>query len=129
MSGVAHTWISSTLATEFVSLAAAKATLAVLEREQVPDRLAVSGGRLLAGLERLAERHGEVVAAVAGVPQMCFCQFREERHASAVARAVARRGVLFKRSAYDFVSLAHDDATIDATLEVLDDALGEVARL
>ncbi|MGH7629050.1 MAG: aminotransferase class III-fold pyridoxal phosphate-dependent enzyme [Gemmatimonadales bacterium] len=128
MSAVAHTWISSTLSTEFVSLAAARATLAVLERERVPAQLGRLGARLLAGLEALAARHGEVVAGVAGVPQMCFWQFREERHARALARAAARRGVLFKRSAYDFVSLAHDEPTIDATLALLDDALHEVAR-
>jgi glutamate-1-semialdehyde 2,1-aminomutase len=129
MAAVARTWISSTLATEFVSLAAAGATLTVLERERVPERLARTGGRLLAGLQMLARRHPEVLAGVAGVPQMCFCQFREERHASALARAAARRGVLFKRSAYDFVSLAHDDATIDGTLAVLEDAVDEVSRM
>jgi glutamate-1-semialdehyde 2,1-aminomutase len=126
MSAVAHTWISSTLSTEFVSLAAARATLAVLERERVPARLGAIGGRLLAGLEALARRHPEVIAGVAGVPQMCFCRFRDEQHARAMARAAARRGVLFKRSAYDFVSLAHDEATIDATLALLEDAADEV---
>ncbi len=129
MSGVAHTWISSTLATEFVSLAAARATLTVLERERVPAQLGRAGARLLRGLQGLAGRHPDVVAGVAGVPEMCFCRFREERQAPAVARAAARRGVLFKRSAYDFVSLAHDDATIDATLALLEDAVHEVSRM
>jgi glutamate-1-semialdehyde 2,1-aminomutase len=129
MSGISHTWISSTLATEFVSLAAAKATLAVLERDRVPERLAEIGGRLLGGLTRLAERRPEVIAAVAGIPQMCFCRFREERQGPALARAAARRGLLFKRSAYDFVSLAHDEATIDTSLDVLDEAIAEVARM
>jgi glutamate-1-semialdehyde 2,1-aminomutase len=129
MKAVAYTWISSTLATEFVSLAAARATLVVLERDRVPDQLEGVGRRLISGLGSIASRHSDVIAAVAGVPQMCFCQFREERHAPAVARAAARRGVLFKRSAYDFVSLAHDDAIIDATLACLEDAVDEVARM
>jgi glutamate-1-semialdehyde 2,1-aminomutase len=129
MSAVAHTWISSTLATEFVSLAAAKATLHILERDQVPAALGRAGARLYRGLERLAERHPAVLAGVAGVPEMCFCRFREEWQSPALARAAARRGVLFKRSAYDFVSLAHDDATIDITLAVLDDALHELPRV
>ncbi|HET8622392.1 MAG TPA: aminotransferase class III-fold pyridoxal phosphate-dependent enzyme [Gemmatimonadales bacterium] len=129
MSAVARTWISSTLATEFVSLAAARATLRVLERDNAPAVLGSLGARLFTGLERLGERHGTIVAGVSGVPEMCFCRFREEWQAPALARAAARRGVLFKRSAYDFVSLAHDDATIDATLAALDDALGEVGRM
>jgi glutamate-1-semialdehyde 2,1-aminomutase len=129
MSAVAHTWISSTLSTEFVSLAAARATLMVMERDDVPGRLSAVGRRLFSGLESIADRHPDVIAGVAGVPQMCFCRFREERQAPALARAAARRGVLFKRSAYDFVSLAHDEATIDATLASLEDAVREVARM
>jgi glutamate-1-semialdehyde 2,1-aminomutase len=129
MSAVAHTWISSTLSTEFVSLAAARATLHVMERDGVPAALSRVGARLFAGLEGLRERYPAVVAGVFGVPQMCFFRFCEERYSPLLARAAARRGVLFKRSAYDFVSLAHDDATIDATLAVLEDALAEVARV
>jgi glutamate-1-semialdehyde 2,1-aminomutase len=129
MAAVAHTWISSTLSTEGVALAAARATLQVLERDRVPEALERVGARLLAGLERLAERHPAVIGGVAGVPQMCFCRFQQERQAPALARAAARRGVLFKRSAYNFVSLAHDEGTIDQTLALLDEALDEVARI
>jgi glutamate-1-semialdehyde 2,1-aminomutase len=129
MSGVAHTWISSTLATEFVSLAAARATLAVLERESVPRRLGEIGRSLLAGLRQLAGRRPEVIAEVAGIPQMCFCRFREEQQGPALARAAARRGLLFKRTAYNFVSLAHGDADIAASLEILAEAADEVAGM
>ncbi len=129
MIAVAHTWISSTLATEFVSLAAARATLTVLEREGVPARLHQHGARLVAGLEGVAARHADVIAGVTGIPEMCFCQFRSERHAAAVARAAARRGVLFRRTAYNFVSLAHDRPTIDSTLGHFENAVEEVARM
>jgi hypothetical protein len=33
----------------------------------------------------------------------------------------ARRGLLFKRTAYNFVSLAHDEATIDRSLAILEE--------
>jgi hypothetical protein len=36
--------------------------------------------------------------------------------------------VLFKRSAYNFVSLAHDERMIDHALDVLDDSLRAVGR-
>ena len=45
---------------------------------------------------------------------------------AALAVAAARRGLLFKRSAYNFVSLAHDDAAIDRALVILGEALEEV---
>ena len=39
---------------------------------------------------------------------------------------MARRGVLFKRTAYNFVSLAHDEASVVRVLEALDDTLRHV---
>jgi glutamate-1-semialdehyde aminotransferase len=42
-----------------------------------------------------------------------------------VARGCAARGLLFKRSAYNFVSLAHEEETIDRTLETLDVVLAK----
>jgi glutamate-1-semialdehyde aminotransferase len=35
---------------------------------------------------------------------------------------------LFKRSAYNFVSLAHTESVVDRTLQVLDEALSTVAK-
>lgn len=43
-----------------------------------------------------------------------------------VARGCAARGLLFKRTAYNFVSLAHDEVAVDRTLEVLDEVLTKV---
>jgi len=123
MAGVSRTWISSTLATELVSLAAARATLGVIQRDGVPARLRTLGGRLLEGLELLARRHPDRVAGVAGVPEMCFLQFPDEAASRTLARGAADRGVLFKRSAYNFVSAAHDTAVIDRTLGVLGEVL------
>jgi glutamate-1-semialdehyde 2,1-aminomutase len=126
MTNIAHTWISSTLATEWVALAAARATLAEMVTRDVPRHLSRVGARLLAGLERLAARHPASVAGVGGLPEMCFLQFRDDTASRRLAAAAARRGLLFKRSAYNFVSLAHDEAVIDDTLERLEEALSTV---
>jgi hypothetical protein len=45
-----------------------------------------------------------------------------------VASHCARRGLLFKRTAYNFVSLAHDEATIDESLGILGETLTKVER-
>src|SRR5207253_2203653 len=50
MAGVARTWISSTLATEAVALAAAQATLETFAHEDVSGHLHRMGTRLLHGL-------------------------------------------------------------------------------
>jgi glutamate-1-semialdehyde 2,1-aminomutase len=123
MGKISRTWISSTLATEFVSLAAAQETLRVMLVDSVPSHLARVGGRLFVGLQALAERHAGLVAGVGGVPQMCLLHYRDEEISQRVTAAAARLGVLFKRSAYNFVSLAHDDDVVDRTLDVLDEAL------
>ncbi len=128
MAGVGRTWISSTLATEFVSLAAAKATLEVLVSRRVPEHLGRVGARLRQGLEALHREHSDLVTGVGGMAEMCFLQYGDEAVSRAVTAACAQSGLLFKRSAYNFVSLAHDDAVVDRTLEQLREALSAVAK-
>jgi glutamate-1-semialdehyde 2,1-aminomutase len=126
MAAASRTWISSTLATEGVSLAAARATLDVFEREDVCGHLHRVGMRLLHGLHQLQRAHARVVTGVAGVAEMCFLHYATEELSQRAALAAAQRGLLFKRTAYNFVSLAHDDATIDRTLDILDETLREL---
>jgi glutamate-1-semialdehyde 2,1-aminomutase len=128
MAGVGRTWISSTLSTEFVSLAAAKATLNVMVNRRVPEHLGRVGARLRQGLEALQREHSDLVAGVGGIPEMCFLHYVDEAVSRAVTAACAHTGLLFKRSAYNFVSLAHDDAIVDRTLEQLREALSAVTK-
>lgn len=128
MEQVRRTWISSTLATEMVALAAAEATVEVSVREGVPARLTASGTRLREGLETLASNRSDLIRGVSGLPEMCYLQFTDEAIGPLVARAAASRGLLWKRSAYNFVSLAHTDGLIDRALELLDASCAEVER-
>ena len=127
MAAVTRTWISSTLATEGVALAAAQATLNVFEGKDVCGHLHQVGTRLLHGLHRLHRKHADLVTGVAGVAEMCFLHFASDRVSLEVARGCAARGLLFKRTAYNFVSLAHDEAAIDQTIEVVGEVLGEIS--
>jgi glutamate-1-semialdehyde 2,1-aminomutase len=128
MQGVARTWISSTLATESVALAAARATLEVFERDAVCAHLHGVGTRLLHGLQRLQRDHGGVVTGVGGMAEMCFLSYATEPLGRAVAAECARRGLLFKRTAYNFVSLAHDETAVDRALATVEEVLEEVVR-
>jgi glutamate-1-semialdehyde 2,1-aminomutase len=127
MSGTSRTWISSTLATEGVALAAARATLEVFAREDVCGHLHRVGTRLLHGLHELQRRHPASITGVAGIAEMCFLHYATEELSHHVAQEAAAHGVLFKRTAYNFVSLAHDERAVSETLDVLDRALGAVA--
>jgi glutamate-1-semialdehyde 2,1-aminomutase len=126
MAATENTWISSTLATEMPSLAAARATLGVMMSEMVPRQLNRIGRRLFDGLSGLARTHPDRVRAARGIPEMCHLEYRDEATAVAVARGCARRNVLFKRSAYNFVSLAHQPEDVDRLLGVLDETLGAI---
>ncbi len=127
MAMAGRAWVSSTLATEFVGLAAADATLNVMVRERVPAQIARTGGQLFAGLEELAARHAGLVLGVRGLPEMCFLELADDAASAALARAMADRGILFKRSAYNYISAAHDAATVVATLAALDEVLSALA--
>jgi len=126
MAGATRTWISSTSATEAVSLAAALATLQVYENEAVCAHLHRVGTSLLHGLHRLWREHPHLVVDVGGVAEMCFLNYVSEPVSHAVAGECARRGVLLKRTAYNFVSLAHTEADVDRTLGVLEEVLANV---
>ena len=126
MAAVGQTWISSTLATEMPALAAGRATLEVMREEKVPERLREIGGELFKALTRLANQHPDMVRAARGIPEMCHLEYRDEGTAFAVTRGCAHRGILFKRSAYNFVSLAHQPADVDRLLGVLDETLREL---
>jgi glutamate-1-semialdehyde aminotransferase len=125
MSAATKTWISSTLATEFASLAAAEATLLELERADVAGHLERVGTPLLAGLHRLAEAFPALLRRAVGLPAMCFLEFTTGDHGRDIVMGCARHGLLFKRSAYNFVSLAHDERAVAGALDVLQSVLRE----
>lgn len=124
MEGVARTWISSTLATESVALTAALAVLQVMERDDIPVVLETFGERWLHGLRALAGAYPDLVAGTFGIPAMCGLRFTSDDAARAVTIGAARRGLLFKRTAYNFVSAAHRPPEIDDALGILEESLG-----
>ncbi len=126
MRHVADSWISSTMATEWVSLAAARATVNLMVTSQVPRHLHAVGSELLTGLRLLAEQYPARIERVSGIEEMCHLVYRDDALSSRVTVACAERGLLFKRSAYNFVSLAHTSADVTQALTILDDVLHQL---
>ena len=127
MRRVRETWISSTLATEFVSFAAARATIGVALNRGLSAHLEHTGAHLLQGLERLAGDYPALTRGARGIPQMCYLHWVSEEVSGRVARECARRGLLFKRNAYNFVSLAHERKDIESALGTLEEVLRELS--
>jgi len=128
MDAVNRTWISSTLATEHVSLSAALAVLNQYENQDVTGFLGARGEVLKTGLTGIAENLGEQRAVARGVPEMCFLDFASEELSAVFAAQAARRGVIFKRNAYNFVSYAHTEEIVVDILARLHEAADEVKR-
>jgi glutamate-1-semialdehyde 2,1-aminomutase len=118
------TWVSSTLATEYVALAAAGAVLDVWDEVDVAGRLAHGGAALRAGLAAEAARGAWTVG---GIPEMFLLRFEDAARERRFLLRCAEAGVLLKRGAYDFPSLAHGEAEVAATLAAVRGALGGLA--
>ncbi len=128
MDAVNRTWISSTLATEHVSLGAALAVLDVFDRDDVITVIQSGGQRLLDGLERIAGRFGDHGVDARGMAEMCFLNFANSDLSATFASLAAVRGVIFKRNAYNFVSLAHTDGVMSDILTRLEEVAEEVIQ-
>ncbi len=127
MEAATRTWISSTLATEFVSLAAAEAVLDVYQREDVAGHLANVGERFYRGLESVVSDYGGVTKAVRGIAEFCYLECVDDQTSALLAAKCAANGLIFKRNAYNFVSLAHPDAVIDDVVQRVGDAVDQIA--
>ncbi|HVO35330.1 MAG TPA: aminotransferase class III-fold pyridoxal phosphate-dependent enzyme [Gemmatimonadales bacterium] len=124
MARVRSTWISSTLATEFVALAAANAVLDVWGETDVAAHLRLIGRAMLDGLAPLAASGLEVC----GLPEMWFLRFGDSGRERRFLLGCVRRGVLLKRGGYNFPSLSHQRGDVDETLKAVRDVLAEALR-
>jgi len=130
---------AGTLSGNPVAMAAGLATLRETNRPGFYEALEQKTKRLLAGLERAAQRHG-VAITVGHAGSMWGVYFTEgpvRNYADAKRtdtalfahwhKAALARGVFLAPSAFEagFVSSAHSDADIDFTIEQLDAALAE----
>lgn len=127
MDALKKTWISSTLAGEATALAAA---FVVLETHRETD--------VCAALHRIGKATRDIVAlalkssglggvSIEGIDPMWLMRFDTPEKEARFLRAAVRHGVLFKRGAYNYAALAHDDA-IQAIEAGASNAFVEVQR-
>jgi glutamate-1-semialdehyde aminotransferase len=125
---------SATFHGDTAAMAAALATLDIVDRTGAAAHVERLGARLLEGLGEIARAHG-VAAEAYGEPLPCmpFLRFTDDDpRGRAVAtetfyREVSRRGILLHPRHMWFVSLAHTDADVAHTLEVADAAMRVVS--
>lgn len=113
MARVRETWVSSTLSTELVALAAADAVLDVWERQDVAGHITRVGVRIMDALDK-ALKSGE--PRLLGLPEMWFLRFQDPDLERRFLLGCVQRGVLLKRGAYNFPSLAHRERDVKRTV-------------
>ncbi|HEX2717276.1 MAG TPA: aminotransferase class III-fold pyridoxal phosphate-dependent enzyme [Gemmatimonadaceae bacterium] len=113
MDAATRTWISSTLAGETGGLAAANAVLDWHEREDVCARLASIGAAMRAAVHRAVDAAGIPGIATFGLDQMWGIRFEDAATEELFVRYAVEEGALFKRGAYNFAAIAHEDVIDD----------------
>ncbi len=121
MSAAGRTWISSTAAAESTGLAAAKAVLDWHERVDVPERIARAGGMLLDTIGSALRDAPWTGVQAAGPLAMWRLTATVPEQLDALVAGAMRAGLLLKRGAYQFASLAHDEAVIELVAQAMPD--------
>lgn len=110
MEAAGRTWISSTLAGESMAIAAALAVLEIYEGdEDVCASLGRVGAAMRSAVETAVKASGIQGVTVAGIDPMWFVRFDDPSVERQFLEESVREGVLFKRGAYNYASLAHDE--------------------
>ena len=115
MDTLKKTWVSSTLAGEGGSLAAALAVLDWHGENDVCPELARIGGEMRERFTTALKASGLGGISVHGIDPMWFVKFESPDAERRFVSLAAQHGALFKRGAYNFAALAHDE---DALVEM-----------
>ena len=126
MDAAKRTWISSTLAGEAASLAAAQAVLAWHDTADVCDSLWTIGAEMKRAVSSAIEASAVTGVTVDGIDPMWLLRWDDPKRERRFLELAAAHGVLFKRGAYNFSALAHDEEAVSAIEAGASDALVEL---
>jgi len=109
MSAARDTWISSTLASESTSIAAALAVLDWHDKADICATLAETGRDMRAAVDRAIMASGIGGVTTQGIDPMWLMRWDDAAMESRFLLRALDEGVLFKRGAYNFAAIAHDE--------------------
>jgi glutamate-1-semialdehyde aminotransferase len=112
MEAAAKTWISSTLASEATALAAIAGVLEWHDKTEVCDTLWKTGEEMMGAVNRAIAASGAEGVSVDGIAPMWFIRFDTPERESRFLELALEQDVLFKRGAYNYPAIAHDEQTL-----------------
>ena len=123
MDAAQRTWISSTLASESTALAAALAVLDWHEEADVCATLAETGREMRGAMDRAIAASGVGGVTTHGIDTMFLLRWEDSARESRFLAEGVRAGVIFKRGAYNFAAIAHDEEALRAIESAASSAL------
>jgi glutamate-1-semialdehyde 2,1-aminomutase len=108
MEAARKTWISSTLASESVALAAGIAVQSYHEELDVCAELAATGRDMRLGVDNAIAASGVTGVNTEGSDAMWLLRWDDPARETRFLLLALEAGVIFKRGAYNFAALAHD---------------------
>ncbi len=130
MDGAHHSFISSTYWTESIGPVAALATLDVMDKQEVPARVARVGERVEAAWKKYAEQYSLPVKVGGGYPCLAKFEFKHE-HANTLKTLytikMLKKGYLAGSSIYP--TLAHTDDIISAYSDAIAEVFQELSTI
>lgn len=118
MESAQRTWISSTLAGEAMAIAAALAVLGIYEGEEdICASLGRVGAAMRDAVQSAVAASGIAGVSIDGLDQMWFMRFADPMVERRFLEEAVHEGVLFKRGAYNYAALAHDEEEIIVEIE------------
>jgi glutamate-1-semialdehyde aminotransferase len=112
MAAARDTWISSTLASESTALAAALAVLDWHDKADICATLAEAGRDMRAAVDRAIMASGFGGVTTWGIDPMWLMRWDDPAWESRFLLRALDEGVLFKRGAYNYAAVAHDEEAL-----------------
>lgn len=117
MQAASETWISSTLAGDAMALAAVGAVLEIYDQQDVCADLARIGASMRRAVSEAIMASGIAGVSAEGLDPMWFLRFDDAAVERRFLELAVAEGVLFKRGAYNYAALAHDEEEIVVEVE------------
>ncbi|HEY2067269.1 MAG TPA: aminotransferase class III-fold pyridoxal phosphate-dependent enzyme [Gemmatimonadaceae bacterium] len=112
MDAARKTWISSTLASESTALAAALAVLDWHDEADICATLAETGRAMRSAVDQAIAASGVAGVHTDGLDAMWLLRWNQPAVETQFLLAALDAGVLFKRGAYNFAAIAHDEEAL-----------------
>ncbi len=125
-------WISSTYASESLSLAAAIATLSFIRENPVNIHIERLGTKLLYGFKNITHRF-PFACKYSGIPQMNTIGLKEavqdlQKLEADFFQEILKSGFIIKRHGYNFVSHAHSEQEVENCLDAIYKAFEKITQ-